>query len=130
MIYFPQDEDVFDERMRINNQDSSEIETEAVVLKDLTKVCCTVKLLQNVCIHQILYKQVSASLFPHKLQLDEKWRPKYLCLYSEIESSFHATWQNSLTTLVHCFDWQFAPGILQVIRMSFMKAIIIAKVPI
>ena len=67
MMYFPQDEDVFNERMRINKQDSTEIQTEAVVLKDLTKVCCTVKLLQNFCIHQI---QTSTNLFPHKLQLD------------------------------------------------------------
>lgn len=47
-IYFPQDEDVFNERMRVNNESSSEIQSETVVLKDLTKVCCTVKLRQNV----------------------------------------------------------------------------------
>ena len=40
-----QDEDVFNERMRINNQDNSEIQTQAVVMKDLTKVCSIVKLL-------------------------------------------------------------------------------------
>ena len=45
MIYFPQDEDVFNERMRVNNENSTEIQSEAVVLKDLTKVCWTVKLL-------------------------------------------------------------------------------------
>ena len=45
---------MFNERMRVNNESSSEIESEAVVLKDLTKVCCTVKLMQNVCIHQII----------------------------------------------------------------------------
>ncbi|KAL9959228.1 hypothetical protein ACROYT_G036325 [Oculina patagonica] len=33
-----EDEDVYNERMRINNQDNSEIQTQAVVLKDLTKV--------------------------------------------------------------------------------------------
>ena len=43
-IYFPQDEDVFNERMRVNSESSSEIQSEAVVLKDLTKVCCTVDL--------------------------------------------------------------------------------------
>ena len=42
MIYFPQDEDVFNERMRVNNESSSEIQSESVVLKDLTKVCCTI----------------------------------------------------------------------------------------
>lgn len=42
MMYF-QDEDVFNERMRVNNESSSEIQSEAVVLKDLTKVCWTVK---------------------------------------------------------------------------------------
>lgn len=44
MIYFPQDEDVFNERMRVYNESSSEIQSEAVVVKDLTKVCCTVNL--------------------------------------------------------------------------------------
>ena len=55
MMYF-QDEDVFNERMRVNNESSSEIQSEAVVLKDLTKVCLIVKLLWNVCLHQTIYR--------------------------------------------------------------------------
>lgn len=38
MGYLPQDEDVFNERMRINEQDDTGIQNEAVVLKGLTKV--------------------------------------------------------------------------------------------
>ena len=36
-----QDEDVFNERMRTNDQDNSGIQNEAVVLKGLTKVSCS-----------------------------------------------------------------------------------------
>ena len=66
MMYF-QDEDVFNERMRVNNESSSEIQSEAVVLKDLTKVCWIVKLLWNVCLHQTIYRWVSGKLFLHSL---------------------------------------------------------------
>ena len=43
--FFSQDEDVFNERVRIANLQNSEIQSEAVVLKDLTKVCCVIFLL-------------------------------------------------------------------------------------
>ena len=72
VIYFPQDEDVFNERMRVNNESSSEIQSEAVVLKDLTKVCCTGNLRWMIAF--ITYKQVSGILFPCKLQVYLKWQ--------------------------------------------------------
>lgn len=53
-IFFSlKDEDVFNERMRINNQDNSEIQTQAVVMRDLTKVCSIIQLLQDLYIQQI-----------------------------------------------------------------------------
>jgi len=40
---FKQDEDVFNERVRIlSDQEGNAVEAEAVVLKDLTKVCHTI----------------------------------------------------------------------------------------
>ena len=42
-VYLKQDEDVFNERVRIlSDQEGNAVEAEAVVLKDLTKVCYTV----------------------------------------------------------------------------------------
>lgn len=39
-VYLKQDEDVFNERVRIlSDQEGNAVEAEAVVLKDLTKVC-------------------------------------------------------------------------------------------
>ena len=42
-VYLKQDEDVFNERVRIlSDQEGNAVEAEAVVLKDLTKVCHTI----------------------------------------------------------------------------------------
>ena len=42
-VHLKQDEDVFNERVRIlSNQERNAVEAEAVVLKDLTKVCYTI----------------------------------------------------------------------------------------
>lgn len=42
-VHLKQDEDVFNERVRIlSDQEGNAVEAEAVVLKDLTKVCYTI----------------------------------------------------------------------------------------
>ena len=46
-FFFAQDVDVFNERMRITHQQNNETQMEAVVLKDLTKVCCMRRLYHN-----------------------------------------------------------------------------------
>ena len=80
---------MFNERMRVNKESSSEIQSEAVVLKDLTKVCCIVKLRQNICIHQILHtSRCLQTSSPASYRLTCNDSPKYLCPNSDIVSSF------------------------------------------